>query len=173
MKTLMKVSDELKQRIKQLELEQERQQKDLVDLEQLRDLAAIAEMEKELAKIDVNFAPLIAESEKKPQDVDISKEFDLLKEGDVPIATTPTHSAQDIDLSIEELTKPNKGIQGKGFIILLMFNPSAPTEWSEQSGGGWRGKGQGTVYQTKAEAEAMLKKLKQKWSDYPLKIIAN
>jgi len=54
-----------------------------------------------------------------------------------------------------------------------MFNPSSPTEWSEQSGGGWRGKGQGTVYSTQAEANAMLNKLKQKWSDYPLKIIAN
>lgn len=168
----MKVSDELKQRIKQLELEQERQQRDLIDLEQLRDLAAIEEMEKELAKIDANFAPLI-EPDKKAQDVDVPKEFDTLKEGDVPINTTPTYVAQDIDLSIEELTKPNKTVQGRGFIILLMFNPTAPTEWSEQSGGGWRGKGQGTVYQTKAEAEAMLKKLKQKWSDYPLKIIAN
>lgn len=168
----MKISDELKQRIKQLEVEQERQQRDLVDLEQLRDLAAIEEMEKELATIDANFAPLV-DLDKKTQDVDISKEFDTLKEGDVPVITTPTHVAQDIDLSIEELTKPTKAAQGKGFIILLMFNPSAPTEWSEQSGGGWRGKGQGTVYQTKAEAEAMLKKLKQKWSDYPLKIIAN
>lgn len=168
----MKISDELKQRIQQLEVEQERQQRDLIDLEQLRDLAAIEEMEKELATIDANFAPLVA-LEKKTQNIDLAKEFDTLKEGDAPVVVTPARRAQDIDLSIEELTKPTKIAQGKGFIILLTFNPTLPTEWSEQSGGGWRGKSQGTVYQTKEEAETMLKKLKQKWPDYPLKVVEN
>jgi hypothetical protein len=168
----MKVSDELKQRIKQLEVEQERQQKELVDLEQLRDLAAIEEMEKELAKIDVNFAPLVAVSE-KTQDIDLTKEFESLKEGDALIANTMTQKIHDIDLTEELAAASRPKVQEKGFIVLLMFDPKSPTEWSEQSGGGWRGKGQGTVYSTPNEANAMLKKLKQKWPDYPLKIAAN
>jgi len=168
----MKIAEELKQRIKQLEIEQERQQKDLVDLEQLRDLAAIEEMEKELATIDENFAPLVVAAA-KTQNVDLHKESDMLKEGDIPVITTPTQAPQDIDLSLEELTKPPAKMQGKGFIILLMFDPKLPTEWSEQSGGGWRGKGQGTVYATKAEAEITLSKIKQKWPDYPLKLATN
>ncbi len=167
----MKISDELKQRIKQLELEQERQQRELVDLEQLRDLAAIEEMEKELATIDANFAPLV-DVTPKTQDIDLLKESDLLKEGDVPVATTTVQAPQDIDLTLEELTRPKSKVQGKGFVILLMFDPKSPTEWSEESSG-WRGKGQGTVYSTENDAKIVLKKLKQKWPDYPLKIITN
>jgi len=168
----MKVSDELKQRIKQLEIEQERQQKELIDLEQLRDLAAMQEMEKELATIDANFAPLVVTNE-KTQNVDLAQEYEELKGGDGTIANTTTLKIHDIDLT-EELAASNRSkIQGKGFIVLLMFDPKSPTEWSEQSSGGWRGKGQGTVYSTQAEANAMLKKLKQKWPDYPLKVTAN
>ena len=169
----MKISDELKQRIKQLEVEQERQQKDLVDLEQLRDLAAIEEMEKELASIDQHFAKLVPAE--KLKDIEIDEEAETLKEGDTPIISTPTQTVHDIDLTLlDELSAAGKSKkQGKGFVILLMFDLSSPTEWSEQSGGGWRGKGQGTVYSTKAEAEAMLKQLKQKWADYPLRIVAN
>lgn len=168
----MKISDELKQRIKQLEVEQERQQKDLVDLDQLRDLAAIEEMEKELTSIDQHFAKLVPAE--KLKDIEIDKEVETLKEGDVPLVSTPTQTVHDIDLTLEELATAGKSKkQEKGFVILLMFDLTSPTEWSEQSGGGWRGKGQGTVYSTKVEAEAMLKQLKQKWADYPLKIIAN
>lgn len=167
----MKVSDELRQRIKQLELEQERQHRELVDLEQLRDLAAIEEMEKELAKIDSNFAPLV-DVAKKVQDVDLSIESETLKAGDTPVVTVLKETIGDIDLTLEELTKPKSKIQEKGFIILLMFDPKAPTEWSEESSG-WRGKGQGTVYATEKEAKAILVKLKQKWPDYPLKITTN
>ncbi|MEY3219125.1 MAG: hypothetical protein RIT27_482 [Pseudomonadota bacterium] len=168
----MKISDELKQRIRQLEIEQERQQKDLVDLEQLRDLAAIEEMEKELANIDQSFAKLVPAE--KLNDIEVDKELETLKEGDAPVVSTPAPTVHDIDLTLEKLAAASKPkSQGKGFIILLMFDPTSPTEWSEQSGGGWRGKGQGTVYSTKSEAEAMLKQLKQKWADYPLKIVAN
>lgn len=168
----MKVSDELKQRIKQLEIEQERQQKELIDLEQLRDLAAIQEMEKELANIDADFAPLV-NLDKNTQDVDLTQEFEELQEGDGIITNATTLKIHDIDLTEELAASSRPKIQGKGFIVLLMFDPKSPTEWSEQSSGGWRGKGQGTVYSTQAEANAMLKKLKQKWPDYPLKISAN
>lgn len=168
----MKVSDELKQRIKQLEIEQERQQKELIDLEQLRDLAAIQEMEKELANINADFAPLV-NLDKNTQDVDLTQEFEELQEGDSIITNATTLKIHDIDLTEELAASSRPKIQGKGFIVLLMFDPKSPTEWSEQSSGGWRGKGQGTVYSTQAEANAMLKKLKQKWPDYPLKVSAN
>lgn len=167
----MKISEELKQRIKQLELEQDRQQQALVDLEQLKDLADIEDMEKELAKIDANFAPLV-ESTKKIQSIDLSSESETLKEGDTPVITAPKTTINDIDLTLEDLTKPKSKTQEKGFIILLMFDPKAPTEWSEDSSG-WRGKGQGTVYATEKDAKTALVKLKQKWPDYPLKVATN
>lgn len=167
----MKISDELKQRIRQLELEQERQQQELIELEQLRDLAAIEEMEKELATIDANFAPLVAAAPKE-QGVDPAKESEVLKEGETPLPTTTVQTPQDIDLTLEELTKPRTKAQGKGYIVVLMFDPKSPTEWSEESSG-WRGKGQGTVYSNENEARIILKKLQQKWPDYPLKVISN
>ena len=165
----MKISDELKRRIKQLELEQERQQKDLVELEQLRDLASIEELERELSAIDSAF-PHKPTATTPVESIDLSLEHLAVETGgNVLKAHELIH---DIDLSLEKLgAEKAKGAVGSGYVVCLVFNASAPSEWSEESGGGWRGKGLGSRYPHQQDAEAVLLSLKQKWPDYPIKIL--
>jgi hypothetical protein len=76
----------------------------------------------------------------------------------------------DVDLSLEhELAEMNKKPEQKsGFRICLLFE--TPSEWSDESGGGWRGVNQGTVYDNLAQAQTQAQVLKQRWPDYPIKI---
>lgn len=72
------------------------------------------------------------------------------------------------DISVSKMTKT---VLQQGYVVCLMFNPRSPTEWSEESGGGWRERGQGQCYPTVEYARAALAKLKQQWPRHPLKII--
>ncbi len=60
-----------------------------------------------------------------------------------------------------------------GYVICLMLNPSAPTEWSGEleSGGGWREPGKGTCYPDAEQVKRCLRSLKKQWPTYPLKVI--
>ena len=176
----MKVSDELRKRLKFLEEEQERQEKELVDLDNLRDLATIAELETELKRLEKEGFKQDAAAKKTAKDVDLEKEKKLLEEGEKaqkemaapapqPQPTFKLELAEEFLLDTEE--KPQKAVAKGGFAICLMFNEESPTEWSEESGGGWRGRGLGARYPTQKEAERVLQQLKQKWPDYPLKIL--
>ena len=153
--------------LKQLEKEQDKQQQDLVDLEQLHDLSAIEELERELNAIDnesisqTNIIPAANINLDQEMRLDVTAE---------PI--TPIKESHDIDLSLEILGNDERVAQAtrEGFVICLNFNKDSPSEWSEQAGGGWRGMGLGTYYPDKAQAEIMLQKLQSKWPDYPLSI---
>jgi hypothetical protein len=169
----MKLSDELKRRIRQLEEEQNRQESELQDLNALRDLAAISELENELKQID---AKGVAHKvlDEKPKDVDLARETEIMEAGEQAQRELgePAKPIENIDLSRELLNSKATKPQGVGgYAVCLMFNPTAPSEWSEEAGGGWRGKGLGTHYPSPEQAKAALAKLQQKWPDYPLKII--
>ncbi len=60
-----------------------------------------------------------------------------------------------------------------GYVICLMLNPNAPTEWSGEleSGGGWREPGKGTCYPDAEQVKRCLRSLKKQWPTYPLKVI--
>ncbi len=165
----MKISDELKRRIQMLEQEQQQQSDDLGSLEQLRDLASIEELEQELSSIDQDM-PVPDKARNVKDDINLSEDVlsdEELDEIDEPVNSD--HDMHDIDLTLEGLGA-NKTKAQHGYVVCLMFNPNAPTEWSEESGGGWRGKGSGTSYPTRAKADKMLQELKQKWPDYPIKL---
>ncbi|OQW94097.1 MAG: hypothetical protein BWK79_07680, partial [Beggiatoa sp. IS2] len=66
-----------------------------------------------------------------------------------------------------------KAISQSGYVICLMLNPNAPTEWSGEleSGGGWREPGKGTCYFDAEQVKRCLRSLKKQWPHYPLKVI--
>jgi len=165
----MKISDELKRRIQMLEAEQDKQTEDLTSLEQLRDLASIEELEQELAAIDQNMPVSDKARAAVQKDIDLQKEElpETNLELDEPLAKP--QQEQDIDLTLEGLGQEGDKLNvQQGYVVCLMFNVNSPSEWSEDAGGGWRGKGMGTSYATRAEADKLLQQLKQKWPDYPI-----
>lgn len=168
----MKVSEELKKRIRQLEEEQERQQQELKDLDELRDLATMKELEKELSEINTQ---MIKSSESELlDDIDLSLE-DILKdlEQDDDFEAKSESRVKDIDLSLESpLGQANKkNMPNHGYLVCLVFNPNSPSEWSDEAGGGWRGRNMGTRYPTYEKAEETLKELRKKWPDNPMQVI--
>jgi len=66
------------------------------------------------------------------------------------------------------LSKPKK--PEHGYVISLIFEPHNPSEWSEESGGGWRDRGMGKRYEKLGDVKAQLKLLKKQWPTYPLRI---
>lgn len=171
----MKLSEELKRRIRQLEEEQSRQDVELKELNELRDLAAITELENELKRIEKKgIAPQT--SGQKVEDLELAREREVLELGEEAQkelrTEEPSKSVENIDLSEELLgQKPEKIQTTGGYAVCLVFNPTSPSEWSDESGGGWRGKGLGTHYPALEDAQKQLAQLKKKWPDYPLKLI--
>ncbi|MCP4696178.1 MAG: hypothetical protein GY862_04930 [Gammaproteobacteria bacterium] len=166
----MKISQELRQRIKDLEKEQERQHKDLTDLNQVLDYEAISKLESELVSINQQTRSAAQNSTAEMQDIDISLEKELLGQGDE--AHIQEHEQiKDIDLSLESQEQSRNAPQ-KGYIVCLMFNKASPSEWSDEGGGGWRGKGLGTRYPKQQGAVKKMQELKKKWPDYPIEIFS-
>ncbi len=167
----MKISEELKRRIKMLEAEQDKQAEDLTSLEQLRDLASIEELEQELASIDQDMPVSSKARQAAQKDIDLHKEELLEENVDLDAPLVKIEEEHDIDLSLEGLGRDHKKAHvQQGYVVCLMFNISAPSEWSEDAGGGWRGKGMGTSYANQADAEKLLQQLKQKWPEYPIEL---
>ncbi len=167
----MSISEKLRQRIRDLEREQERQQEDLNELNQLRDLAAITELEHELAELSKPGQGSNKPAKTSVQNIDLAEEILLAEETkDVKIEPT-SKEIHDIDL-LDELDVDAKPVSRarQGFVVCLMFNTNSPSEWADDAGGGWRGKGMGTVYANKTQAEKRYNELKNKWPDYPIQI---
>jgi len=167
----MKISKELRERIRQLEQEQQKQSKELEQLGDLRDMVAIAELEQELAGIAVDTPKRVAGQE--THDVDLSREGVAIAQAakGVKVKGPDSKTDKDIDLSREALGRGKKPVTARaGFVVCLLFNETAPSEWAEEAGGGWRGKGLGTAYPDKASAQRTYIELKTKWPDYPIEI---
>lgn len=166
----MKLTQELKKRIRALEEEQSRQETELIDLDKLRDLAAISELEQELSNIDET-AQRLGNKEPEIKDIELNLEHLELNMPIIPQKheEEPQNAwlLDDDDLLNE--VKEKHSVR-EGYVVCLMFNPKSPTEWSNDGGGGWRGKGLGSSFPDRARANAQLKALKDKWPDYPIEI---
>ncbi len=99
-------------------------------------------------------------SELSSPSVNVNEKAIKTEEGDV-------YATLELILSEEE----NNVVQVSGYVVCLTFNRNSPTEWSEESGGGWREAGRGQCYVSLEAAQECLAKLKQQWPDYPFKIL--
>lgn len=102
------------------------------------------------------FSDFISELSSPP----VNEKAITAEEGDV-------YATLELILSEEE----NNVVQVSGYVVCLTFNRNSPTEWSEESGGGWREAGRGQCYVSLEAAQECLAKLKQQWPDYPFKIL--
>lgn len=165
----MKISKELRERIQRLETEQKKQAAELTDLNELRDLVAIAELEQELTEVSKTVTGKPAPT--KIKDIDAAKEAAKLGGNVKDVKVQTAEKVSDIDLAKEQAFSGKKGQQvAGGLAVCLLFNKNSPSEWSDEAGGGWRGRGMGTHYPTQDEAKAKLQELKTKWPDYPIEI---
>ena len=135
---------ELEERLKKLEDEQFRQQTDLHDLEDIKRLEAKLRSLSDDMNLDLSHKV---------------KKFQLGKD------------QLEVASKLESKLHENEDDLRDGYVVCLLFNRKTPTEWSDKSGGGWRQRGKGTRYATVEEAKTSYLKLKEKWPDYPLKVM--
>lgn len=169
----MKISKELRERIQKLEQEQKKQSKELEKLSDLRDMVAIAELEKELAEIGEGLPKRsVKRRAQTEKNIDFAEEARLAAQAKgVKVKGPDLRVDKNIDLSKENLGKGKKPVTARqGFVVCLLFNEAAPSEWADDAGGGWRGKGLGTPYPTSNAAYKKLQELKTKWPDYPIEV---
>jgi vesicle coat complex subunit len=184
MSNIFEEIERLRNRIQQMEIEQVKQDVELIQT--FRDFEEISRLEAELMGID--FSQLeqalskIIDFKRLREDEDKIKvlEAQLEKmEGNVAAAKTAKaqiHDDEEVRRLEGELTKMDShatlNIAAKEiYVIHLLFNPHVPSEWSEEGGGGWRQVGAGTQYIQMAKAKARFDALKKQWPDYPIKII--
>ncbi|KHD07054.1 hypothetical protein PN36_14820 [Candidatus Thiomargarita nelsonii] len=141
------LSSELEKRLRQLENEQNNQNKSLNDLSDFE--SVVVRLAEKLKEIDnYEFKP-------SPQQTDFTQLRD----------TKEIERLEKELVGIDEKTSTSSATSR--YIIGLMFNPKSPIEWS---GTGWKNKGGGMPY-TSEQAQQVFKKLKKQWPNYPLKIL--
>lgn len=176
------VTNELEQRLKQLESEQESQKfvlNDLGDFEK-----DIRKLEATLAEIN-NYTIEQVEDDFERDELEETKKLErelqrMSKEDILPPVRKPqtqtvnkkNESTGSLKPSTDDKTakqpqkiSPNSATQS--YVICLMFNPKSPQEWS---GNGWCEYGKGMRYTNPEQAKQIFRKLKKQWPSYPLKI---
>ncbi len=138
------VSDDLEQRLKTLELEQEKQQVALNDIGDLD--KEVRQLEAILNQID-NFQ--IKQNKDKYKRVTLDETNKLEKQLE----------------NLDGFAAVDKSVTS--YVIRLMFNPKSPQEWS---GTGWSEFGKGRRYTDLEQVNQIFKKLKKQWPTYPLKV---
>jgi len=174
----------LKNRLQQMEIEQVKQDVELIQT--FRDFEEISRLEAELMGIDYSqleqALSKIIDFKRLREDEDKIKELEAkLAEMQGVVTAEKAAKAQirdddEVRRLENELTKigtqSTLNIAAKEvYVIHLLFNPHVPSEWSEEGGGGWRQVGAGTQYIQMEKAKARFDALKQQWPDYPIKII--
>lgn len=189
----MTIREDLEERLKHLEIEQENQD---VTLNNIGDLEKeIRQLEATLATIDnyligpkgqkTDYSDLrdldsIEKLEQKLAHIDEEYTSESGKSPEPsPTATKTTAKTSSSPTAVKEKTATSSSTskttstpssnQGAApsYVICLMFDAKSPTEWS---GRGWSEQGKGMRYSSLEQAKLIFQKLKQKWPDYPLKI---
>jgi uncharacterized coiled-coil protein SlyX len=167
-------SEELEQRLKSLEIEQEQQSRVVNDLGEMNEI--IRNIEAALAKID-NYRVKqnedsferdeLAETRRMERELERMQKQELGRPGK---GIAPKRSSkQSISPEQPQKTalKPSTNPTTPSYVICLTLNPKSPQEWS---GKGWRGAGKGLRYTNLEQAKQTFQKLKKQWPSYPLKI---
>jgi hypothetical protein len=185
MSNIFEEIEQLKNRLQQMEIEQVKQDVELIQT--FRDFQEISRLEAELMGIDYSqleqALSKIIDFKRLREDEDKIKELEtkLAEMQNVVIsektAKTQIHDDDEVRRLEGELmnmgSQPTVSIAAKEvYVIHLLFNPHVPSEWSEEGGGGWRQVDAGTQYIQVEKAKARFNALKQQWPDYPIKIIA-
>lgn len=183
--TLFEEIKSLKERLRQLEVEQERQDKALD--ESIKDFQEILRLEAELLGIDekelqkaVGEILFIRDTEEETEQLEQKLDKvtnDIIEKAEKKAAQE--YGTEETDRLEAELTGLDKSPQPPAakaaqdfyYVICLSYEAQTPSEWSDESGGGWRERGKGKQYNDIKQAKRRLLQLKKKWPDYPLKII--
>lgn len=165
----MLLKDALEGRLRKIEAEQAYQDQAVADLESLR-------LEAELMKLNFrrnqiqNTVPVTAELRDSTEIRRLEANLQQIKEHEV--LTQSTTASEVEEQGLENWLAEEKNTQTKsGYRIQLLFNTYAPSEWSEEGGGGWRAATYGALYPTREKAEQRLRQLQAKFPNYPLKVV--
>ena len=148
----MKSQDhELKQRLEELEIEQNRLNQVLNDVEELD--VKIHKLNAKLPMDNITI-PLVLKNNEEIANHKKDKE------------TTNKH--------LDCVSKLNKGISDiygydiYGYVVCLMFNPQSPPEWSGKE---WHIPGKGKCYHDHEQAYQCLQQLQERWPNYPFQVL--
>ena len=167
------ISEKLEQRLKKLEMEQEKQNMELNDLGDFKE--EIRKLEAALAQID-NYQVSrskdsfereeLEETRKIERELQRMEELEQMDKGMVPLKSTRDEK------TAKPLPKkpplPSTSSVSPGYVICVMFNSKSPREWS---GTGWCELGKGMRYTTPEQVKQTFQQLKKQWPNYPLKIL--
>jgi hypothetical protein len=155
----------LEQRLKNLEVEHEKQQTILeTDLSNFQQ--DIRKLEKTLETIDSYImaqAKNDFETDYSDDTIRMQKELEEMEQ----MERQKLEKASQVKENSEMLPSPPSEDKTPTYAICLMLNPKSPQEWS---GKGWCEMGKGTHYDQLEQAKQIAQKLKKKWPNYPLKI---
>ena len=186
MTTILNNDNELEQRLRQLESEQDSQnialntfgdfEKEIRKLE-----AALAEINNyTIEQVEDDFERDELEETKK-----LERELQRMSQEDLPPQVRSQPQTQMVNKKNENtgslkpptdnktakqqktVPSPSPNSATQSYVICLMFNPKSPQEWS---GNGWCEYGKGMRYTNPEQAKQTFKKLKKQWPSYPLKI---
>jgi len=135
-------NQELEQRLKNLEVEQEEQ--DVA-------LTTIGDLDREVRQLEAALAEVDNYQTKQPEDYE-------------PVYDPVTWKLESELLDDDGHAPVNKN--ATTYVIRLMFNPKSPQEWS---GTGWCEFGKGKRYSSLEQVNQIFKELKKRWPTYPLK----
>lgn len=185
MSNIFEEIERLKHRLQQMEVEQVKQDVELIQT--FRDFQEISRLEAELMGIEYSqlqqALSKIIDFKRLQEDEARIKELETKlaeMQGvliNTQIAKAQIHDDDEVRRLERELnnmdSQPSINTNAKEiYVIHLLFNPQSPSEWSEEGGGGWRQAGSGTQYVQKEKVDARFNILKQQWPDYPIKIIS-
>jgi len=173
----------LRKRLQTLEVEQKRQ--DLKLVEEIRDFKETVRLEAELLGINddeiqdafdkINFKILYDSEEIKKLEEELSnidKTMPAVEQKKAVLIhdDNETRRLEDELLHIDD-KKLEKVKKTEIYVIRLIIEGGKSSEWSEESGGGWRDQGAGMHYTSVNQVKKRFKVLKTRWPDYPIKIV--
>jgi hypothetical protein len=165
----MTISEKLEQRLKNLEIEQEKQDVALNDLgdfeEDIRKLeAALAQIDKyQVSRSEDTFErEELEETRKIERELQRMAELEHVDKGK---ATTDEKTSKQPKKTAQ---RPSTNSGPQGYVICVMLNSKSPREWS---GTGWCEPSKGMRYTNPEQVKQTFQRLKKQWPNYPLKIL--
>jgi hypothetical protein len=183
MSNIFEEIEQLKSRLQQMEIEQVKQDVELIQT--FRDFQEISRLEAELMGIEYSqlqqVLSKIIDFKRLQEDEDRIKDLET-KLAEMQNVAITMHASQTQIHDDDEVRRLERELNDMGqtthvstkeiYVIHLLFNPKSPSEWSEEGGGGWRQAGSGTQYLQKEKVKERFESLKKQWPDYPIKIVA-